>query len=123
MLNNRPVRIVHTNKSKGVTVTSRRDSRKQQQQHETQRGGRDAGAGGRKRGREEHYAGGGKDDGWKRQRVEGEKMPSWMGIVTNPRKKMPKDLRPLSDPTKKKGGFKGPRAPVKRKMRNPEKNA
>lgn len=121
MLNNRPVRIVHTNKSKSVSATSRRDSRKQQQYGGS---GSDAGTSDRKRGRDDRRGGAsGEGAAPKRQRVEGEKTPSWMGIVTNPRKKMPKDLRYLSDPTKKKGGPKGPRAPVKRKMRNPEKNA
>lgn len=121
MLNNRELRIVHVNKSKDATsaTASRREKRRQ--------GGRDDGGsardrslpsrGGRggKRGREERDTRGGE----KRAREEKSSTPSWMGVTTNPRRKMPRDLRPLVDG--KRDGPAPPRAPVKRKMRNPEK--
>ncbi|KAG5466835.1 hypothetical protein LSCM1_01012 [Leishmania martiniquensis] len=119
-LNGRELRIVHVNKSKEVkaATTSRREKRR-----EGNAGGR-GGAEERKRSRSAGDGnGGGKGNSGtssaKKPRSESE-LPPWAGLTTNPRRKMPKDLRPLVEG---KVEFKtsGPRAPVKRKMRNPEK--
>ncbi|RNF11794.1 putative RNA binding protein [Trypanosoma conorhini] len=112
LLNGREVRIVHVQKSKAVTATkaSRREKRRREEQATTNplHGG---GTKNKKARLEER--------GPRRQaNAEGEF--AWMGVVTNPRKKIPKDLRPLVE-GKKSRPSSGPRAPVKRKMRNPEK--
>ncbi|RNF03680.1 putative RNA binding protein [Trypanosoma rangeli] len=112
LLNGREVRIVHVQKSKAVTATkaSRREKRKKEEQVTANRGHSDGGKNKRVRTEEK---------GTKRQaNAEGEF--AWMGVVTNPRKKIPKDLRPLVE-GKRSRPPSGPRAPVKRKMRNPEK--
>lgn len=104
ILNGRELRIVHVNKPKSTgNSTSRRELRKSQAVNNEKSRKRPS-----------------QDDGKekKRYRSEQEQMP-WMGMVTNPRRKIPRDLRPLVDGKKDK-----PRvahAPVKRKARNPEK--
>ncbi|KAG8348796.1 putative RNA recognition motif (a k a RRM RBD or RNP domain) [Trypanosoma vivax] len=111
----REIRIVRTQKSKAVAATrvSRREKRRLEE-------------------RAMPAAGQGKNRGDKRSRTEAgtgfaskdsttvAEQPPWMGVVTNPRRKIPKDLRPLVE-GKGSGRPSGPRAPVKRKVRNPEK--
>lgn len=108
-LNGRDLRIVHVNKSKDVkaVTASRRDKRRGG--NTNQNASKD-----RKRGRSN-------DDGaeFKKSRAESD-MPAWAGVMTNPRRKMPKDLRPLVE-GKMEFKTRGPRAVVKHKVRNPEK--
>ncbi|EKG07479.1 RNA binding protein, putative [Trypanosoma cruzi] len=111
-LNGREMRIVHVQKSRAVsaTKTSRREKRKREAQAAAGRGQNDEKKTKKLRAEEK---------GTKRQaNAEGEF--SWMGVVTSPRKKIPKDLRPLVE-GKRGRPASGLRAPVKRKMRNPEK--
>ncbi|KAG5492672.1 hypothetical protein JKF63_01251 [Porcisia hertigi] len=119
-LNGRPVRIVHVNKSKEVkaATSSRREKRR------IERTGGRGGSEERKRSRSGGNGDGGKrvhqgSTNFKKPRVEAG-VPSWAGVTTNPRRKMPKDLRPLVE-GKVEFKTRGPRAPVKRKTRNPEK--
>lgn len=110
-LNGRELRIVHVNKSKDVkaVTASRRDKRRNDRS-----GGSSSNEGDRKRGR-------GDDAGASAKKPRGESdMPSWAGVMTNPRRKMPKDLRPLVE-GKTEFKSRGPRVEVKRKVRNPEK--
>lgn len=103
LLNQRPVRIVHVNKSKDVKAqtTSRREKR-----------------------REERSSSRGPPQKQQRQEIKRtgatSELPPWAGVATNPRRKMPRDLRPLVE-GKVEFKARGPRAPVKRKVRNPEK--
>ncbi|KAG5491132.1 hypothetical protein JIQ42_01027 [Leishmania sp. Namibia] len=119
-LNGRELRIVHVNKSKELkaATTSRREKRR-----EGHAGGR-GGAEERKRSRSGGDGNGGSrgsqsSSNFKRPRSESD-LPPWAGLATNPRRKMPKDLRPIVE-GKVELKTRGPRAPVKRKMRNPEK--
>ncbi|CAJ1993067.1 DRBD9 / Double RNA binding domain protein 9 / NOP12 [Leishmania donovani] len=119
-LNGRELRIVHVNKSKEVKVATKSRREKRRSEHA---GGR-VSAEERKRSRSGGDADGGSRGSpdyshVKKPRTESD-LPSWAGLTTNPRRKMPKDLRPLVEG---KVEFKprGPRAPVKRKKRNPEK--
>lgn len=106
LLNGRELRIVHANKSKTIQTNklSRRDIRKSKDVADK--------VGRKKRSRSQSS-----EPSTKKQRSE-DVMP-WMGMVTNPRRKIPRDLRPLVDG--KRDRPKIPHAPVKRKMRNPEK--
>lgn len=105
-LNGRELRIVHVNKSKAVkNAPKRRELRKSEDSH-TKRNNR-------KRSREEDD-----DNSRKKRQVETEKLP-WMGMTTNPRRKIPRDLRALVDRKRERPAER--RAPVKRKVRNPEK--
>ena len=112
-LNGRELRIVHVNKSKDVkaATTSRREKRRNDRS-----GG---GSGGRPNDRKRGH----RDDGGavehKKPRTDSD-VPSWAGVMTNPRRKMPKDLRPLVE-GKTEFKTRGPRVEVKRKVRNPEK--
>ncbi|KAK7195717.1 Double RNA binding domain protein 9 [Novymonas esmeraldas] len=110
-LNGRELRIVHVNKSKEVkaATTSRREKR---------RNDRAGASEDRKRSRGSS-AGDSHSSASKKARTESD-LPSWAGVTTNPRRKMPKDLRPLVE-GKVEFKTRGPRAPVKRKTRNPEK--
>lgn len=110
-LNGRDLRIVHVNKSKDVkaVTASRREKRGRDD------GGNDSYNSSNKRARHDSRdgRGGSSNSGG------GGGQPSWMGMTTNPRRKIPRDLRPLAE-TNAERKFKGPRPPVKRKMRNPE---
>lgn len=112
-LNNRAIRIVHVNKSQEVkaSTASRREARNQDNKSrglKRDRSDNKSSVGDQKRSRQDNVD---------RKRVN---TPSWMGMTTNPRKKMPRDLRPLvADGIQHKP--RGGRPPVKRKMRNPEK--
>ncbi|KPI90259.1 putative RNA binding protein [Leptomonas seymouri] len=113
-LNGRDLRIVHVNKSKDVkaATASRRDKRR------NDRGGNGSGnskqPNDRKRGRRDEA-----ESSSKKPRSDSN-APSWCGVMTNPRRKMPKDLRPLVE-GKTEFKTRGPRVEVKRKVRNPEK--
>ncbi|KAI5689322.1 RNA recognition motif [Leishmania braziliensis] len=119
-LNGRELRIVHVNKSKEVkaATTSRREKRRNE--HGGDRGGAEerkrARSGGDSRGGSRSNQG---SSNFKKPRNESD-LPSWAGLTTNPRRKMPKDLRPLVE-GKVEFKTRGPRAPVKHKTRNPEK--
>ncbi|KPA86233.1 putative RNA binding protein [Leptomonas pyrrhocoris] len=109
-LNGRELRIVHVNKSKDVKAasTSRREKRRSDNGHDKNK------VNDRKRGRRDEG-----ESNFKKPRTNSD-MPSWAGVMTNPRRKMPKDLRPLVE-GKTEFKTRGPRVEVKRKMRNPEK--
>ncbi|KEG10923.1 putative RNA binding protein [Trypanosoma grayi] len=113
LLNGREVRIVHVQKSKAVkaATASRREKRKREEQGGPNGGGKNDKRMNKKARREERTSD-------RRNNTDGQ--PSWMGVTTNPRKKIPKDLRPIVE-GKKNRPPSGPRAPVKRKLRNPEK--
>lgn len=106
LLNGRELRIVHANKSKAAqnAKVSRRDIRKSKDVDE-------------KSNRKKRARSDTSERSEKKQKTE-DVMP-WMGMVTNPRRKIPRDLRPLVDG--KRDRPKVAHAPVKRKMRNPEK--
>ncbi|SCU71827.1 Double RNA binding domain protein 9 [Trypanosoma equiperdum] len=109
----REIRIVHVQKSKAVTASkaTRREKRKLGTRGEVTDSRSQGAEGNGKRMRTEG-----------KTKVQGpvDDQPPWMGVVTNPRRKIPKDLRPLVE-GKKSFSSPAPRAPVKRKMRNPEK--
>jgi nucleolar protein 12 len=115
-LNGRDLRIVHVNKSKDVkaATASRREKRRNDHRGNGNQNSRNASRD-RKRGRHDEAG----EAGFKKPRGDSE-VPSWAGVVTNPRRKMPKDLRPLLE-GKTEFKERGPRVEVKRKMRNPEK--
>ncbi|EPY30449.1 nucleolar protein 12 [Angomonas deanei] len=85
-LNGRPVRIVHVNKPKSLSAAkpSRREQRKSNDVEVKPKRRRDPSA----------------DKAQKKAKPEGTENFSWMGMTTNPRKKMPRDLRPLLDGSK-----------------------
>lgn len=120
LLNGRPLRIVHVNKAKEqrTAVVSRREKRRQEQspqhaaaRHGDRKRGRDRGEEGKKRARSDRSTDASAQE---------ESFP-WMGVTTNPRKKMPRDLRGLAEGNRREAR-KAVRTPVKHKLRNPEKH-
>ncbi|GET92770.1 hypothetical protein, conserved [Leishmania tarentolae] len=117
-LNGRELRIVHVNKSKEVKMATKSRREKRRSEQTGVRGYAEE----RKRSRTGGDRDGGKRGGQndsKKPRTESD-LPSWAGLTTNPRRKMPKDLRPLVE-GKVEFKTRVPRAPVKHKTRNPEK--
>lgn len=112
LLNGRELRIVHTNLSKNVkaVTASRREKR-------ARSSSADGSAPVGRRARKEEAPSKAKPS----PSASSAAQPSWMGLTTNPRKKAPRDLRFLLQPKTADKKGKGPRPPVKRKMRNPEK--
>lgn len=127
MIRDRVVRICHVQKSKSMSVVpSRRERRKEAMRTQPVAGPQMPGGGGnngsndkkRRRGDASgnaaaaaaHAAG-------KARKAAGEEHPPWMGVATNPRKKLARDLRPLVEPpkSKEKRAKKGPPPPAKKK--------
>lgn len=112
LLNGREVRIVHVQKSKELASIkpSRREKRKRAEQDTASSNKKD-----RKKNKRVHVENG---RSFGRQN-DAEGKPAWMGMTTNPRKKIPRDLRPLVE-SKRSRPASGPRAPVKPKKHNRE---
>lgn len=85
LLNGREIRIVHSNRAKAAknATPSRRELRQQN------------GVGEQKKAKRKRSRSSG-DERSKKQRDASEKAP-WMGMVTNPRRKIPRDLRGLAE--------------------------
>nr|CCC93152.1 putative RNA binding protein [Trypanosoma congolense IL3000] len=108
----REIRIVHVQKSKAVTLS--KVSRREKRKHDTQATSVSSSAGSTRNSKKRRT-----EEGAKGHLAAGDQ-PSWMGVVTNPRKKIPKDLRPLVEGRRSVASPR-PRVPVKHKVRNPEK--
>lgn len=132
LLNGRELRIVHVNTAKEVkaVTASRREKRARTSSAGNAGTPPSAPAGKRSRLESDNASPrGARGADSNRKEAKGNKsfassssaQPSWMGLTTNPRRKIPRDLRALSETNADKKKFKGPRPPVKRKMRNPEK--